>query len=92
MSEVRDRQEGQPAACGRGEGQRAGAAPGLEELLIAEVTRHAHESAVERIWLKFAAFRAALQLGDRTGAGSVTRRRSRLAARWRAAGSAGSAP
>ncbi len=45
----------------------------LEELLIAEVVRRAPELGVERISLNFAAFREALELGQRIGAGPVLR-------------------
>jgi len=46
---------------------------GLEELLIAEVIRRAPELGVQRISLNFAAFREALELGQRIGAGPVLR-------------------
>jgi lysyl-tRNA synthetase class 2 len=49
------------------------APPGLEELLIAEVIRRAPELGVQRISLNFAAFREALELGQRIGAGPVLR-------------------
>jgi lysyl-tRNA synthetase class 2 len=49
------------------------APPGLEELLIAEVIRRAPELGVKRISLNFAAFREALELGQRIGAGPVVR-------------------
>lgn len=45
----------------------------LEELLFAEVIRHAPQLGVERISLNFAAFREALELGQRIGAGPVMR-------------------
>jgi lysyl-tRNA synthetase class 2 len=46
---------------------------GLEELLIAEVIRRAPGLGVQRISLNFAAFREALELGQRIGAGPVLR-------------------
>jgi lysyl-tRNA synthetase class 2 len=46
---------------------------GLEEFLIAEVIRRAPELGVQRISLNFAAFREALELGQRIGAGPVLR-------------------
>lgn len=50
------------------------AAPaGLAELLIAEVIRRAPELGVQRVSLNFAAFREALELGQRIGAGPVLR-------------------
>lgn len=45
--------------------------PALEELLIAEVIRRAPELGVQRISLNFAAFREALELGQRIGAGPL---------------------
>ena len=49
------------------------APPGLEEFLIAEVIQLAHELGVKRISLNFAVFRAALELGERIGAGPALR-------------------
>lgn len=49
------------------------APPGLQELLIAEVIQRAPELGVQRISLNFAAFREALELGQRIGAGPVMR-------------------
>jgi lysyl-tRNA synthetase class 2 len=46
---------------------------GLEELLIAEVIRRAPGLGVQRVSLNFAAFREALELGQRIGAGPVLR-------------------
>lgn len=46
---------------------------GLAELLVAEVIRRAPELGVQRISLNFAAFREALELGQRIGAGPVLR-------------------
>ncbi len=49
------------------------APPGLEEFLIAAVIQRAPELGVKRISLNFAVFRAALELGERIGAGPALR-------------------
>ncbi len=49
------------------------AQPGLNDFLIAETIKSAHELGVKRISLNFAVFRAALERGERIGAGPVLR-------------------
>ncbi len=49
------------------------AQPGLNDFLIVETIKHAHELGVSRISLNFAAFRSALERGERIGAGPVIR-------------------
>jgi lysyl-tRNA synthetase, class II len=49
------------------------AQPGLNDFLIVETIKHAHELGVRRISLNFAAFRSALERGERIGAGPVVR-------------------
>jgi len=49
------------------------AQPGLNDFLIVETIKHAHELGVRRISLNFAAFRSALERGERIGAGPVIR-------------------
>jgi len=49
------------------------AAPGLNDLLIVEAIKAASNLGVKRISLNFAAFRAALERGEKIGAGPVTR-------------------
>jgi len=49
------------------------AQPGLNDFMIAETIKRAPELGVSRISLNFAAFRAALERGERIGAGPVTR-------------------
>ncbi|HTZ91529.1 MAG TPA: phosphatidylglycerol lysyltransferase domain-containing protein [Streptosporangiaceae bacterium] len=49
------------------------AAPGLNDFLIVEAIRAAADLGVKRISLNFAVFRAALERGERIGAGPVTR-------------------
>jgi lysyl-tRNA synthetase, class II len=49
------------------------AAPGLNDFLIVEAIRSANDLGVKRISLNFAMFRAALERGERIGAGPVTR-------------------
>jgi lysyl-tRNA synthetase, class II len=49
------------------------AAPGLNDFLIVEAIKAATELGVKRISLNFAVFRAALERGERIGAGPVTR-------------------
>jgi lysyl-tRNA synthetase, class II len=49
------------------------AQPGLNDFLIVETIKHAHELGVSRISLNFAAFRSALERGERIGAGPVVR-------------------
>ncbi len=49
------------------------AAPGLNDFLIVEAIRAASDLGVKRISLNFAVFRAALERGERIGAGPVTR-------------------
>jgi lysyl-tRNA synthetase class 2 len=49
------------------------AQPGLNDFLIVEAIRHAPEFGVRRISLNFAAFRSALERGERIGAGPVLR-------------------
>ena len=49
------------------------AQPGLNDFLIVETIKHAHELGVKRISLNFAVFRAALERGERIGAGPVLR-------------------
>ena len=49
------------------------AQPGLNDFLIVETIKHAHELGVKRISLNFAAFRSALERGERIGAGPVIR-------------------
>jgi lysyl-tRNA synthetase class 2 len=50
-----------------------GAQPGVNDFLIAEVIKAAHALGVKRISLNFAVFRAALERGERIGAGPVLR-------------------
>jgi lysyl-tRNA synthetase, class II len=49
------------------------AQPGLNDFLIVEAIKHAPELGVKRISLNFAMFRAALERGERIGAGPVLR-------------------
>ena len=49
------------------------AQPGLNDFMIAETIKSAPELGVRRISLNFAAFRAALERGERIGAGPITR-------------------
>jgi lysyl-tRNA synthetase, class II len=49
------------------------AQPGLNDFLIVETIRHAQDLGVRRISLNFAAFRSALERGERIGAGPVLR-------------------
>ncbi|HUC26936.1 MAG TPA: phosphatidylglycerol lysyltransferase domain-containing protein [Streptosporangiaceae bacterium] len=49
------------------------AAPGLNDFLIVEAIKAASDLGVKRISLNFAVFRAALERGERIGAGPVTR-------------------
>jgi lysyl-tRNA synthetase, class II len=49
------------------------AQPGLNDFLIVEMIKRAHELGVKRISLNFAMFRAALERGERIGAGPVLR-------------------
>ncbi len=49
------------------------AAPGLNDFMIVEVIKAAHDLGVKRISLNFAVFRAALERGERIGAGPVLR-------------------
>jgi lysyl-tRNA synthetase, class II len=49
------------------------AAPGLNDFLIVEAVKAASDLGVKRISLNFAVFRAALERGERIGAGPVTR-------------------
>ena len=49
------------------------AAPGLNDFLIVEAIKAASELGVKRISLNFAVFRAALERGERIGAGPVTK-------------------
>ena len=49
------------------------AQPGLNDFMIAETIKGAPELGVRRISLNFAAFRAALERGERIGAGPITR-------------------
>jgi len=49
------------------------AQPGLNDFMIAETIKSAPELGVARISLNFAAFRAALERGERIGAGPITR-------------------
>jgi lysyl-tRNA synthetase, class II len=49
------------------------AQPGLNDFLIAETIKRAHDLGVKRISLNFAMFRAALERGERIGAGPVLR-------------------
>jgi lysyl-tRNA synthetase, class II len=49
------------------------AQPGLNDFLIVETIKHARELGVKRISLNFAVFRAALERGERIGAGPVMR-------------------
>jgi len=49
------------------------AQPGLNDFMIAETIKSAPELGVTRISLNFAAFRAALERGERIGAGPITR-------------------
>jgi lysyl-tRNA synthetase, class II len=61
------------------------AQPGLNDFLIVEAIKHAHELGVKRISLNFAVFRAALERGERIGAGPVVRAWRRVllfASRW----------
>jgi len=54
------------------------AQPGLNDFMIAETIKAARDLGVKRISLNFAAFRAALERGERIGAGPVTRAFRRL--------------
>jgi lysyl-tRNA synthetase, class II len=49
------------------------AQPGLNDFLIVETIKQAHDLGVKRISLNFAMFRAALERGERIGAGPVLR-------------------
>lgn len=49
------------------------AQPGLNDFMIAETIKAAPELGVQKISLNFAAFRAALERGERIGAGPITR-------------------
>jgi lysyl-tRNA synthetase class 2 len=49
------------------------AQPGLNDFMIAETIKAAPDLGVSRISLNFAAFRAALERGERIGAGPITR-------------------
>jgi lysyl-tRNA synthetase, class II len=49
------------------------AAPGLNDFMIVEAIKAAHDLGVKRISLNFAVFRAALERGERIGAGPVLR-------------------
>jgi len=49
------------------------AQPGLNDFLIVETIRNAPELGVKRISLNFAVFRAALERGEKIGAGPVVR-------------------
>jgi len=49
------------------------AQPGLNDFLIVETIKRAHDLGVKRVSLNFAMFRAALERGERIGAGPVTR-------------------
>ena len=49
------------------------ASPGLNDFLIVEAIGHAAELGIKRISLNFAVFRAALERGERIGAGPVLR-------------------
>jgi lysyl-tRNA synthetase, class II len=49
------------------------AQPGLNDFLIVETIKRAHELGVKRMSLNFAMFRAALERGERIGAGPVLR-------------------
>jgi lysyl-tRNA synthetase, class II len=49
------------------------AAPGLNDFMIVEVIKAANDLGVKRISLNFAVFRAALERGERIGAGPVLR-------------------
>jgi len=49
------------------------AQPGLNDFLIVETIKRAHDLGVKRISLNFAMFRAALERGERIGAGPVLR-------------------
>ena len=58
---------------------------GLNELMIAELLRSCRALGVDRVSLNFAVFRAALERGQRIGAGPVARlwaRALRLCSRW----------
>jgi lysyl-tRNA synthetase class 2 len=50
-----------------------GASPGLNDFLIVETIRHGADLGIKRISLNFAMFRAALERGERIGAGPVLR-------------------
>ncbi len=61
------------------------AQPGVNDFLIVEVIKAAHTLGVKRISLNFAVFRAALERGERIGAGPVLRLWRRVlvfASRW----------
>ncbi len=61
------------------------AQPGVNDFLIAEAIKAAHTLGVKRISLNFAVFRAALERGERIGAGPVLRAWRRIlvfASRW----------
>jgi len=49
------------------------AQPGVNDFLIVEAIKAAHELGIKRISLNFAVFRAALERGERIGAGPVLR-------------------
>jgi lysyl-tRNA synthetase class 2 len=61
------------------------AQPGLNDFLIVEAIKNANQLGVKRISLNFAVFRAALERGERIGAGPVLRAWRRVllfASRW----------
>jgi len=61
------------------------AQPGLNDFLIVETIKNAEELGVKRISLNFAVFRAALERGEKIGAGPVLRAWRRIllfASRW----------
>jgi lysyl-tRNA synthetase, class II len=61
------------------------AAPGLNDFLIVETIKHGPDLGVKRISLNFAVFRAALERGEKIGAGPVLRAWRRVllfASRW----------
>jgi lysyl-tRNA synthetase, class II len=61
------------------------AAPGLNDFLIVETIKYGEDLGVKRISLNFAVFRAALERGERIGAGPVLRAWRRVlifASRW----------
>jgi lysyl-tRNA synthetase class 2 len=61
------------------------AAPGLNDFLIVETIKHGPDLGIKRISLNFAVFRAALERGEKIGAGPVLRAWRRVllfASRW----------